>query len=89
MTDTVQCHDSMRRLQDVERDTVALKVGHATLMQSVAQLNHTSQKLEEAINELNNNIQRGRGAIWGMTLAAGGISASIATAVQRLFGHGG
>lgn len=83
------CQDSMRRLQEVERDTVTLKVSNATLMQSVAQLNETTARIDEKLEQLNNAMQRGRGAIWGMALAAGGVSASVATFFQRIFGNGG
>lgn len=73
-------------LRDLERDVVALKVSNAELAGELRNLRGTVDKLDAAVNNLTETLNRGKGAMWGIMLIAGSLGASLTTIVKQLMG---
>lgn len=73
-------------LRDLERDVVALKVSNAELAGELRNLRDTVDKLDAAVNNLTETLNRGKGAMWGIMLIAGSLGASLTTIVKKLMG---
>ncbi len=73
-------------LRDLERDVVALKVSNAELAGELRNLRGTVDKLDAAVNNLTETLNRGKGAMWGIMLIAGSLGASLTTIVKKLMG---
>ena len=71
-------------LRDLERDVVALKVSNAELAGELKNLRGTVDKLETAVNNLTDTLNRGKGAMWGIMLIAGSLGASLTTIVAEI-----
>ena len=66
----------------------SLEIANATLAANVEHLSKTVESLASVVNELNNTMNQGRGALWLAMAAAGSIGAVIATFAKKLFGVG-
>lgn len=73
-------------LRELERDVVALKVSNAELTGELRNLRGTVDKLDAAVNNLTEALNRGKGAMWGIMLIAGSLGASLTTIVKKLMG---
>lgn len=74
------------QIRELDRDMVSLKISNAQLAVTVASLATQVTALQGAVKDLNDTMNRGKGALWGVMLIAGALGATLATAVKKLLG---
>lgn len=75
-------------IRELDRDMVALKISNAQLAVTVASLATQVTALQAAVKDLNDTMNQGRGALWGVMLIAGALGATIATVIKKALGVG-
>lgn len=73
-------------LHELDRDVVSLKISNAQLAVTVGSLALQVTALQATVKDLNDTMNRGRGALWGAMLLAGAFGATVATAAKKVFG---
>lgn len=76
-------------MRDLDRDVVALKVANAELAVEVKGLSKQVASLETAVKDLNDTMNRGKGALWGIMGIAGALGAVVSTVAKKLLGLAG
>jgi hypothetical protein len=71
---------------DLRNDVRDLQVSNAKLGVEVGHLAATVSDLKEVVKELNNALNRGRGALWGISTVAAVLGGAAAVAAQKLLG---
>lgn len=66
----------------------SLEIANAKLATSVEHLSTTVGVLAGQVQNLNDTMNRGRGALWMAMATAGSIGALVATFAKRVFGFG-
>ena len=64
----------------------SLEIANATLAANVEHLSETVRTLASTVNDLNNTMNKGRGALWLMMAVAGSIGAIIVTLAKKVLG---
>jgi hypothetical protein len=75
-----------QRITDMDRDIVALKVSNAQLAVTVSTLAGQVGELTKTVQDLNNTMHTGRGALLGVMFVAGATGAVVATVFKKLIG---
>lgn len=78
--------DTIARL---ERDVSDLRVANASLAAAVEHLATSVAALTQTVNVLRDTMNQGKGALWLIVAAAGGVGAAITMALKQVFGNGG
>ena len=81
MTDT-------SRIESLEEQVTELRVSNATLAVSVEHLAESVRTLTEKVGNLNDTMNRGRGALWVIVGASSVAGAVLATTISSFFGKG-
>ncbi len=64
----------------------SLEIANATLAANFEHLSETVRTLAATVNDLNNTMNKGRGALWLMMAVAGGLGAVVVTVVKKVLG---
>jgi methyl-accepting chemotaxis protein len=64
----------------------SLEIANATLAANVEHLSETVKTLASTVNDLNNTMNQGRGALWLMMAVAGGLGAVVVTVAKKVMG---
>lgn len=76
------------RLTRLEEIVATLREDNASLSTSVSHLSATLEKLTLKLDELNNTMNRGRGALWVIVGASSVAGAILASMISSLFAKG-
>jgi NADPH:quinone reductase-like Zn-dependent oxidoreductase len=71
----------------LERDVVDLRVANASLASSVEHLALSVKALTETVTVLRDTMNQGKGALWLIVAAAGGVGAAITMALKQVFSN--
>lgn len=71
-------------IADLREQVADLRESRGTLTANVATLTTTVAKLSTSVENLTASLNQGRGALWAITIAAGGVGAIIPTFIGWL-----
>lgn len=74
-----------QRLSRLEETVATLREDNASLSTSVEHLSSSLEKLTLKLDELNNTMNRGRGALWVIAGACTLLGAGISAGINKLF----
>jgi hypothetical protein len=74
-------------IAQLERDVTDLRIANATLAASVEHLAKSVIALTKTVEVLRDTMNQGKGALWLIVAAAGGVGAAITMALRQVFQH--
>ncbi len=79
--------DQDQTIAQLERDVTDLRIANATLAASVEHLAKSVIALTQTVEVLRDTINQGKGALWLIVAAAGGVGAAITMAIKQVMGQ--
>lgn len=73
------------RIRDLEEKVTQLRIAQGEFATSAGHITAAVEKLEKVVNDLNDTMNKGRGALWLAMTAAGGLGAVTVTIARRAF----
>lgn len=73
------------RMRDLEEKVTQLRITQGEFATSARHITTAVEELRKLVADLNNTMNRGRGALWMAMTAAGAFGAVLTTVVKRLF----